>query len=275
MTQRNNILLIVKQQPGIDYNSLLNKISSSYGSINSARAALSRALKDLSALGMLKRQGNNIFITAKGSASINQEMKSKLILKLNQSIKGKNPVEEINSIVEMLSTLIERSKQDRDLLKAAKGSAEFYIADLAELKEGLDKRIHNLNYLGGIMLQQISSLQELNFNDNRKQPFDPKTKKIVSQLVQSQKSEELTAEFLKQDLLQHATTELNGKQQGNTLILDKKHLAKLLSFIEKNSQTESSPVNLYLPPLKIIIDFPHIYFTGSCNKLNSILGEEK
>ena len=158
MTQKNNILLIVKQSPGIDYNSLLNKVSSGYGSVNSARAALSRALKDLNAVGMLKRQGSNFFVTDKGATEINSEMKSKLLIKLNQRMKCKSPVDEINSIVEMLSTLVERSKQDRDLLKAAKGSTEFYVSDLLELKEQVDKRAHSLEYLSGVMLQRIEAL---------------------------------------------------------------------------------------------------------------------
>ena len=51
MTTKNAILLIVKQNNGIDYNSLLNKFSSSYSNINSARAALSRSLKDLISFG--------------------------------------------------------------------------------------------------------------------------------------------------------------------------------------------------------------------------------
>ncbi len=274
MTQRNNILLIVKQQPGIDYNSLLNKVSSSYGSINSARAALSRALKDLSALGMLKRQDNSLFVTAKGAAEINREMKHKLLIKLNQSINGRNPVEGINSIVEILSTLIERSKQDRDLLKAAKGSTEFYIHDLAELKDSLDKRIHNLQYLSEIMVQQIAALQELNFNESRRMRFNDETKKLLKTIINQKKAGEITVEFQEQAFLQKASSEFNLKPQGNSIAVEKKIFPKLLSFIEKHSQPEGNPANIYVPPLKIRINFPYIYFMGPFKELNELIGKK-
>ena len=68
MTARNSILLIVKQQPGIEYNSLLNKIAGSYGSIESARAALSRSIRYLAALGLIARKKNKLFATGKGMA---------------------------------------------------------------------------------------------------------------------------------------------------------------------------------------------------------------
>ncbi len=60
MTARNNVLLIIKQQPGIEYPSLLNKIASGYGSIKSARAALSRSTRYLSALGLVVKKDNRL-----------------------------------------------------------------------------------------------------------------------------------------------------------------------------------------------------------------------
>jgi hypothetical protein len=269
MTQRNNILLIVKQQPGIDYNSLLSKISSSYGSINSARAALSRAIKDLSALGMLKRQGNALFVTDKGATEINREMKNKLLIKLNQSLREKNPVGGINSIVEMLSTLIERSKQDRDLLKAARGSTEFYIRDLVELKSSLDKRIRHLNYLSEIMLHQIASLRELNFNDSVKLRFDSETKQLLSSLVNESQLNEITIESRNPAFMQSLGSELNLKPAGSVSI-EKKRFPQMLSFIEKSSKGQSNPVNVYLPPLKIRMDLPYVYLIGPFKRLNSL-----
>jgi len=273
MTQRNNILLIVKQQQGIDYNSLLGKVSSSYGSINSARAAISRALKDLSALGMLKKENNQVFITAKGAAEIDSEMKNKLLIKLNSSIKSKSPVQEINYIVEMLSTLIERGKQDRDLLKAAKGGTEFYISDLSKLKAALDKRVHNLQYLGEVLLQQISSLQGMNFNDSRKTGFNNETKKMLSSIVKESPVHEITLDFVNQQFLDMAAEKLRLKPKGRTASISKADFQKLLPLIEKNSSPEPNPVNIYLPTLKIRIDYPSIYFTGAFKELEKLLGK--
>jgi superfamily II helicase len=270
MTQKNNILLIVKQSPGIDYNSLLNKVSSSYGNVNSARAALSRALKDLSAVGMLKRKGNSFFVTEKGAAEINSEMKSKLLIKLNQSMKGKSPVNEINSIVEMLSTLIERSKQDRDLLKAAKGSTEFFISDLSELKSDIDKKIHSLNYLSGVLLQRISSLQELNFNDSNQFKLDHGSKKLLFSVIDKSSATEMAVELLNPALLEKAAKSFNVKAHGNSITLEKASFKKLLSLLEKTPQFARNPVTIYLSSLKIRIDPPYFYLTGPFKKLNKL-----
>ena len=70
MTTKNAILMIVKQNSGIDYNSLLNKFASSYTNANSARAALSRSLKDLTAFGFLARKGNRFYLLEKGESEI-------------------------------------------------------------------------------------------------------------------------------------------------------------------------------------------------------------
>ena len=86
MTAKNSILLIINQSPGIDYNSLLNKIAPNYSNINSARAALSRATKDLIVFGFVVKQRNNFFATDKAGALINSEMKNKLLMRLNQTI---------------------------------------------------------------------------------------------------------------------------------------------------------------------------------------------
>ncbi len=273
MTQRNNILLIVKQSPGIDYNSLLNKVSSSYGSVNSARAALSRALKDLNALGMLKRKGNNFFVTEKGAAEISGEMKNKLLIKLNQSLASKNPVDEIDKVVEMLSTLIQRSKQDRDLLKAARGSTEFYLSDLAELQTNLGKRIHTLQYLGKIMGQHISSLEELDFNDRRRLSLNSESKKTISNLISESGLSEISAEFRNPALLEKFCSSLALKSQGNSVSIASSKLPALLKFIDGGGLGERNAVSIYLPSLILRIDAPYVYFIGPFGKLESLFGK--
>ena len=80
MTTKNAILLIVKQNPGIDYNSLLTKFASSYSNANSARAALSRSLKDLTTFGLLRKTDNKYFLMEKGQGEIHSEIKNKLAL---------------------------------------------------------------------------------------------------------------------------------------------------------------------------------------------------
>ena len=269
MTQRNNILLIVKQHPGIDYNSLLAKVSSGYGSVNSARAALSRALKDLNALGMVQRKGNKFFVTGKGAAEINQEMKGKLLIKLNSSLNSKRPVDEINGIVEMLSTLIERSKQDNDLLKAAKGSTEFYVSDLVELHKNIGKRVHTLKYLEGVMLQQISSLEELDFNDKRRLKLGKGAGQVLERLAGKEEGE-VAAEFSNEKMLEVFSQRHGLKPHGNTVSIETKKIAGLLAFVEKTPSPERSTINIYLPSVKVRVDAPYVYVVGPISKLKGI-----
>jgi len=82
---------MIKQTPGIDYNSLLNRVSANYSNVNSARAALSRAIKDLAIFGLVRKQQNRFFATDKAVLLVNSEMKNKLVLKLNQAIASKKP----------------------------------------------------------------------------------------------------------------------------------------------------------------------------------------
>jgi len=167
MTTKNSILLMVKQNPGIEYNSLLNKFSANYSNINSARAALSRALKDLSIFGLVRRQQNSFFATDKAILLVNSEMKNKLVLKLNQAITSKKPETEINLIVQRLSTLIERAKHDSGLLKAAKASSDFSISDLEKIEKKIESQENHLHYLRKVLKNQIKTLSELDFNETK------------------------------------------------------------------------------------------------------------
>ncbi len=275
MTARNSILLIIKQQPGIEYNALLNKIAGNYGSIESARASLSRSIRYLNALGMVARKDNRLFATGKGTAMLNTEMRNKLLLRLNETVKEKDSAAKIYSIVEMLHTLIERSKQDADLLKAAKGSIGFYIADLTELGQEVERRIHSLRYLQKIFAQQTSSLQELDFPDYKKTGWGPASKKTIQTIADKAKARDFVAECLNEDFFKKASKAFAVKSQQNNLFLGQGQLLPLLNFIERNSKLERNQINLYLGTVKIKIDYPHIFIIAPFKQLNEILGRKK
>jgi hypothetical protein len=167
MTTKNAVLLIIKQFPGIDYNTLVSKIASDYGSVNSARAALSRALKDMNALGLVGKRDNRWFVLEKGTLVLNSEMKNKLLFKLNTTVSASRAEHEIDSIVEQLSTLIERSKNDADLLRAAKTAVRFSLSDLSAIAVSATARQQQLAYLADVLDKQVKSLQELDFLDTR------------------------------------------------------------------------------------------------------------
>ncbi len=267
MTQRNNFLLILKQNPGIDYNELLNRITSEYGSINSARAALSRTLKDLTAIGIVQRQGNKIFVTDKGLIEINSEMKNKLLTRLNNSMASKNPVEEVETIVKMLQTLIERSKADNDLLKAAKASSNFYISDLLELKEKTDKRAQQLKYLSDVLVNQINAMKELNFNDFKKISLNPETIPKIFAIIEKQELPQIHIECLNPNFANQAKESLQAKTEQNNLIIEKKQAQQLMELAEKFPPTEKNLVKIYLPAMQIKIENQQAYLIASFAQL--------
>ncbi len=271
MTQKNSVLLIIKQNPGIEYTALLSKISSNYATLNSARAALSRSLKDLLAFGLAQRQEKRFFATEKGAAQVNSEMKTKLLLKLNQTVNSKNAVQQIDTIIEQLSILIERGKQDADLLKAARGSTEFMLSDLHAVAEQLDKRILQLNYLKEIFAKQIETLKQLDFNDQKKFVWDSRSIEFLKALCQKSETKELLFETANAQLLEQMSLALNEKPKTNSLQLSKEKMPLLLSAIETEAKKNLSlRANIYFSGLKVRIEPPNVFVIASHNKLNEL-----
>ena len=275
MTARNNILLIIKQQPGIEYNALLNKITGNYGSIESARAALSRSIRYLNALGLIVRKESRLFATAKGAAMLNSEMRNKLLLKLNEAVKGKEASIKIDTIVEMLHTLIERSKQDDDLLKAARGSVDFSTTELLDLSEKVSRRIHSLQYLQKTFSNDIDSLKELDFPDYRRMKWGAQAKRAIHSIAGNIKAADFVAECLNEDFFKKAAKHFAVKSQQNNLFFEQKHLLPLLDFIEKNSKLERNLINLYLGAIKIRIDYPYIFIIAPFKQLDALVGKKR
>jgi len=273
MTARNSILLIIKQQPGIEYNSLLGKISGSYGSIESARAALSRSIRYLNALGLVVRRGNSLFATGKGTALLSNEMHNKLLLRLNALMAKKDLPQNFDSLVELLQTLIERSKQDKDLLLAARGSADFYISELAGLEREVEKRIHSLGYLHKIFLQQLASLRELDFPDFRELPWNKETKAAIKKAAKTLKARVFTAECLNGAFRKRALEHFGAKGRQSDLFLEAKQLEKFLNFVENNSKLERNVANLFLAGIKVKIDYPHVFIIGPCKQVEELAGK--
>lgn len=265
MTTQNSILLIVKQTPGISYNSLLSKIAVKYSSQNSARAALSRALKDLSAVNkIVVDQKKNIFITDKGTASINHEMKNKLIMKLNTTVTSKSNLLHVDSIAKQMHTLLERAKYDTNLLDSAKRTANFYIKDIEELNEKIKHKIHNLEYLSKTISSQANLLKEYDFRDfNRLHRNDETIAYIISSLKETHE-ENIRVEIKSEDLQKVLVEKLGMKPKEEIIInLDKLiEILNLLKEIELSISTDSTILNIYSNSLLIRITTFSILITG-------------
>ncbi|MFH1545026.1 MAG: hypothetical protein ABIE23_02990 [archaeon] len=271
MTTKNSILLIIKQNQGISYNALLGKIASGYNSVNSARATLSRFLKEATSFGLVNRRENNFFITDKGTSEINREMKNKLVIKLNQLIQSKSSVEEIPSIVEKMQILIERSKNDNDLLKLARNSAEFSLSELDLLKTKLDKRIKHLNYLNKVFSEQLQSLKELSFNDSLNLEFNSDNLKKIKLIAEKMNIEEFLLESSDKEFLEKTASEFNLNPKANNLSLPFKSADKLIYLIEERSKTSFTPLTIYFSNVKVMINPSSVQFTAPFNVLNELI----
>ena len=227
MASKNSILLIIKQKPGISYTALLASILGDYSNINSARAALSRTLKDLESLGFIRRKKNAIFITDKGLAMLQLEMKNKIILKLNEAVLKEQSPEEI---VKELSILVQRSKEDQDLLEVAKKSIGFYVSDIERVQNSLEKKISQLSYINKVLKKQIEMLKELGFRD-RVILDKSSLAKILKLLLEKEKPKEviITAEQAALEKL----AKISGVMQSNALIVPASDVAEILDFIKK------------------------------------------
>lgn len=267
MTAKNTILLIIKQNQGIEYNSLLGKVSQNYSNVNSARAALSRALKDLSIFGFVTKQNNSFYITDKAESMLGSEMKNKLVLKLNQQVRSSRQ-SSIESIVETLSTLIERSKHDENLLKAAKTSSDFFISDLENLQADAKKKISQLQYLERVLFEQINYLKETNFNDVKKTSFANAKETIQSVCIQ-QNISEIALEVYQGKLREILSAALPLKFRENSSSLKKENMADFFSALEKES-FGTGDVVLFLPPIKAKIGLAECYFIGPFSSISSL-----
>ncbi len=267
MTAKNAILLIIKQSPGIDYNSILSKIAPNYGSVNSARAALSRAIKDMRAVGLIEKRENRLFATEKGQIQIRSEMKSKLVIKLNQTVLDKNSTEEIGSIVEQLAVLIERSKADADLLKAAKGAIAFSVSDLRNIQEHVNKRVNQLHYLQEVFQKQIDALQQMDFLDSVSFPLNPGNAEKLKQLLHKTEGTELVLGSSNQQQTEELALLLNEKTKSGTLLLPKTKTDSLFEELLRKEGQNNFETSLRMAGFTIRIQNQHITVSAPFSQL--------
>ncbi len=251
MTTKNAILMIVKQSSGIDYNSLLNKFASSYSNINSCRAALSRSLKDLTSFGFLRKEGGRFYLLAKGEAEIYSAVKNKLVLSLNAAMKQKHPSQDIDSIVQKLHILIERGKEDKDLLRTSKTSLDFSISDLEKAKAELEAGLTHLSYLARVFGEQIAALKEMDFYDVHETSLSAESAGRLALALSGLQDSEFTIECRDQPTLALLAEQSGAKPRETSFVLQKVSLPLFLDPMQKNAYSISRfPVTIFSSALK-------------------------
>jgi len=240
MTFNNSILLIIKQNNGIDNNELFARISSRYKNRSSANSALSRALKNLISFGLIKDEENRYFITDKGLASISIEMKEKLVLKLNENMK--NPLNNLEEIVQLLIVLSQRSSLDSDLLVNAKENAAFTISDIENIRKKIIKERGFLKNMDSLIKVQEAKLKELDFNDSKEVDFDKVFTKKVIIFANEQK---IVFEVNDKELAQKI--QISNKKVSE-IIVGGEETKRVLAILLEN---RLSKITIYLPQLKV------------------------
>jgi hypothetical protein len=242
MTFNNSILLILKQNGSEEFNELLIRISPRYKNNSSANAALCRAIKNLSSMGLIKKINSRIFITDKGLASIHIEMKEKLVLRLNELMK--KPLENLEEIVQLLIVFSERANESNDLLLNAKENSTFTIKDLDELQKRIDSRKDFLDKMASLIGIQEERLRELNFNDSKDFVFD---KNFVKKLLLFSKGKKLVIES-RDSIILKKLPEVFRKE--NSFIIEDEFKSKIFNILLLNP---ISNFIIYFTGLKIIV----------------------
>lgn len=239
MTSKTSILLIVSQNQGIDYQALLSKIAPNYANLNSARAALSRVLKDAVSFGMLTKQNHQLFLTDKGSSSLKVKMHDKLVLKLNQLMNVRSVSSNPDPLVQHLSILLERGKMDPRLFDNARASVNFSVDDVFKVHEGVKQNIKHLEYLEKSLSNQLQSLRDLNFPSEKVKNANT-LHEHIPKLVEVSSAEEIQIEHPQIDFSQqmnHSLLQgLSPTAKGSRAVVSTKHLGELTTrFTNQNA----------------------------------------
>lgn len=271
MSTKNAVLLIVKQNNGIDYNALLNKFASSYSNMNSARAALSRSLKDLIVFGFLSRRGNRFFVLEKGEAEIYSEIKNKLVIGLNSSLKQKQPENDIDSIVTKLQILLERSRQDKDLMKTSRSSIDFFVSDLENVQKNLEASAAHLSYISRVFSEQINSMKELDFYDLVSMENDKESSLILAKVFSEAAENEFAVECTLEAVAQAISENLGLKHKNNSFTLPKKKFKKFCAFVLTNKlEFLNEKIILFSSSFKLVFFLGKIFLSGPYSEIKKL-----
>ncbi|MBI2598311.1 MAG: hypothetical protein HYW50_03885 [Candidatus Diapherotrites archaeon] len=260
---------MIMQSPGIDYNSLLNKCAANYSNVNSARAAMSRALKDLDVVGLLKRQGNSFFATDKAVVLARAEMKNKLVLKLNELVNSKNPHLDLDQIVSSLSTLIERSKHDARLLMAAKGAVDFSIGDLKRLRKRHEQLVSHLEYMDSVLKNQIKTLCQLDFSDVRKTGIEIAGGLMVK-IVQKNRLKEFAIETNDEGVAKKIGQEIGLRFKKKSVTVKVQFAPKIFGLFENLKTHEKNSLVFFFPPVRVNFNDGVAFFSGPYSIVSSL-----
>jgi hypothetical protein len=226
-----SVLLMVKYNGShITYNELLDATASSYSNLNSARAALSRILRNSSARGLIVRKGNDIWLTEKGTLLLYKDMKNKLLMQISKTITKENPTKALPNLVKNLAALVEQAKRDNELLNVARKSRTFKLNQLRKIARENEEYAKHIQYLVGVLDKQIKTLEELNFYDELFLPATEEAILAITGVCQDGKAKEVLVEA-DGKLDSQMVEEFNAVRKKEGLCVEKYKLATLLQWL--------------------------------------------
>jgi len=276
MALSDSILLQVSQKK-TSYNDLLTKMLSNYSSSGSAKAALSRALKNLIAFGDLQKDSDFYVLTEKGKITVESKLKNKILININDLLdksKKRNSLEFVDDIISNLQIFLERGKQDPSLLKIGKTSSTFYIYDLVNLKKEMDASVNHYLHLSNVLTNQINILQEKNFEDMLIINLDPNTFEIIKFLYEKYNVEEIILECSKEypeTIKLFEETEGISKKGDLSFKINIKEVDLLAKKLLDNFEiTILVKFKIYINEILISFSFGKVYLFGPFNLINEI-----
>ncbi len=276
MTLADSILLQISQKR-TSFNDLLTRIMPNYSSTASARAALSRAIKNLVAFENIIKKENFYEITDKEKKIVESKLKNKMLIIINDLLKKSKATTNLvhlDDIIKNIQIFLERSKEDPTLLMAGKSSATFYISDLDELKESIEKRISNLNRLEQALDKQILSLKELNFEDMVISNLDSAAFEIIAKLIDLYSVNEIIIDCDKDDINSGLLFENHYefiRKPDNVFILKAEDLNALKKLVLTNLESiMQTRFKIYIKEAIIYLKLGKLYYTAPYEIINQI-----
>jgi hypothetical protein len=280
MAISDSILLQIGQKQTA-YNDLLTKMLPSYSSVNSAKAALSRALKDLVAFGEIKKEEDFYFLTDKGKQIVESKLKNKILININELLKKSqgHELQYIDDIIKNLQVFIERSKTDQTLLKIGKTGASFYISDLEQVKNAIADKISHFTNMSQVFERQILALQELNFEDIVSINIDDDVFDYVKKFCEQYNLSEITVDCDKNDVITNNLFKDNNmfSQKIESFFILKVSNIEALKKVVLTSFETAMRINfkIYLNEILVVCNLGKVNFMGSYRLINELRNEIK
>ncbi len=279
MVLQDSILLQISQKQ-TNYNDLLLRMTPNYKSSDSAKAALSRALKNLISFGEIEKKEDLYILTEKGRHTVDSKLKNKILIVINDLLsksKKTNSLQYIDDIIKNIHVFIEKSKTDPSLIKVAKTSSTFYISDLHYLKEDIEKKVTHYHHLLEILEKQVNILQDENFEDFYSINLDEKAFAHVVNFCKLTNLTDITIDCDKDSpetiLLFVKNNKFTRKSECvfSTPLTNMPELKKIL--LSNFENTIQAKFKIYLNDILIKTNFGKLYFFGPFNLISKIKEE--